>query len=252
MRTQKLEFEGGYGDTLVGRLDLPDSGQPQAYALFAHCLTCTKNLRAIGNINRALAEARIGCLRFDFTGLGESEGDFADTSFSSNVEDLVAAADFLAAEYAPPTLLIGHSLGGAAVLQAAHRIGDASAVATIAAPSEPTHVRRLITGREAEVEATGKIEVMIGPSRFRVGKQFFDDLEQNNMRDCISGLDSALLVLHSPLDTVVGIDNAAQIFEVAKHPKSFVSLDDADHLLMQQEDSLYAGRIIATWVERYL
>jgi alpha/beta superfamily hydrolase len=252
MKIKKLRFPGSQDYKLGARLDLPDEHPPAAYALFAHCFTCTKNLKAISNISRALAERGIAVLRFDFTGLGESEGDFADTNFSSNVEDLIAAARFLASDYQAPKILIGHSLGGAAVIQAAHDIPACVAVATIAAPSNLEHLNRLLVSTKEKIEQEGVAEVTLGGRTFTIKKQFFDDLAEKHMRWAIAGLDRALLILHSPVDQTVGIDNAHQIFTTAKQPKSFISLDRAGHLLMDERDSLYVGAMVATWASRYI
>ncbi len=248
---KRLTFKGAHGDTLAARLELPQ-GEPKAYALFAHCFTCSKNLNAAVNISRALAEAGIAVLRFDFTGLGESEGDFADTNFSSNVDDLVAAAEFLEEHYDAPQLLVGHSLGGAAVLQAAHRVPSAKTVATLGAPSEPEHVTKLLESSREEIEREGVAEVSLAGRGFTIKKQFLDDLRTSHMRRVIHKLGKALLVLHSPIDNTVGVQNAADIFITTKHPKSFVSLDNADHLLTRDRDSCYAGAVIATWAAKYL
>jgi putative redox protein len=252
MKREKLEFKGSMGAVLSARLDLPEENDPVAYALFAHCFTCTKNLKAIYNIDKSLTSEGIGVLRFDFTGIGESEGDFADTNFSSNVADLVAAADFLRSNYQAPKLLIGHSLGGAAVLQAADQINSCRAVVTIAAPAEPRHLANVLRNERKEIERSGAAEVEIAGSRFRITKQFIDDLEQKNMEKIIGNLKRALLIFHAPGDKIVGIENAAQIFSAAKHPKSFVSLHQADHLLMEESDSVYAGKIAAVWASKYL
>ena len=251
---KKLTFQGAQGDTLAARLELPPSsqGEPKAYALFAHCFTCSKNLNAAVNISRALAEAGIAVLRFDFTGLGESEGDFADTNFSSNIEDLVAAAEFLEENYQAPQLLVGHSLGGAAVLQAASRIPSAKAVATLGAPSEPKHVEAHLESSLEQIEREGVAEVTLEGRSFTIKKQFLDDLRTSHMRRVIHTLNKALLVLHSPIDNTVGVGNAADIFVTAKHPKSFVSLDNADHLLTRDKDSCYAGAVTATWATKYM
>ena len=252
MKFKKLTFANREGEVLGGRLDLPPVGQPAAYALFAHCFTCTKESKAAAYISRALTAENIAVFRFDFTGLGESTGDFADTTFSSNVEDLVAAAEFLHNEYAGPQILIGHSLGGAAVLRAAAHISPARAVVTIGAPSDPGHVLRHIKDQQAEIEARGIAEVNIAGRPFRIKKQFLDDLEQNRMKGAVKGLNRALLVLHAPLDGTVGIENAGAIFSEARHPKSFISLDGADHLLSGQEDARYAGSLIAAWARKYI
>ncbi len=248
----KLTFTNRSGELLGGRLDLPQGSQPTAYALFAHCFTCTKESKAAAYISRALTAENIAVLRFDFTGLGESAGDFADTTFSSNVADLVAAAEFMQTAYAGPQILIGHSLGGAAVLQAAEQIESARAVVTIGAPSDPGHVLRHIADHREEIEAQGSAAVTIEGREFRIKKQFLEDLEQNRMKGAVRKLNRALLVLHAPLDDTVGIEHAGAIFSEARHPKSFVSLDDADHLLSRQADARYAGALIAAWVARYM
>lgn len=252
MEFQKITFENASGQKLGARLDVPVDGQPVAYALFAHCFTCTKNLKAVGNISRALTRAGIAVLRFDFTGLGESEGDFADTNFSSNVADLVEAAQFLKANYQAPKILIGHSLGGAAVLQAAAQIPSSVAVATLAAPGEPSHVARLLGSKKEAIEAQGQAEVTLAGRTFTIKKQFLDDLEESHMQKTIQNLRRALIIFHSPVDNIVGIENASQIFQAAKHPKSFVSLDRADHLLSNEQDSMYVGAVIAAWARKYI
>lgn len=240
------------GEQLGSRLDLPLEGSPLAYAIFAHCFTCTKNIKAAAHISRSLTRQRIAVLRFDFTGLGESEGDFTETNFTSNVADLQAVASYLALEFEAPRLLIGHSLGGSAVLQAAHLIPSVRAVVTIAAPFEASHLAGVLADARRQADAAGETRVTIGGATFRLKKQFFDDLERTNMQRAIHDLGRALLVLHSPLDNTVGIENAAEIFACAQHPKSFVSLDNADHLLSNQRDSWYAGDVIAAWASRYL
>jgi uncharacterized OsmC-like protein/pimeloyl-ACP methyl ester carboxylesterase len=204
------------------------------------------------NISRALTQQRIAVLRFDFTGLGESEGDFAGTTFSSNIEDLVAAAEYMGRELDAPAILVGHSLGGAAVLQAASRIPSVRAVATIGAPFDPGHVKHLFEGSLEEIEASGEAEVVLAGRRFTVGRQFVRDLDGHRMEETIAGLGRPLLIFHSPVDRIVGIDNAALIYKAARHPKSFVSLDDADHLLLDPSDSLYVGSVLAAWAHRYI
>lgn len=252
MAKQKLTYENEQGEKLAVRLDLPEAGQPVAYALFAHCFTCNKNLRAIAHISRALKDEGIGVISFDFTGLGESDGDFADTNFSSNVQDLVAVAEQSIAEGRPPSILIGHSLGGAAALRAAGQLPSIKAVATIGSPYEPSHVLGLMGEGAEKIETEGVAEVTIVGRPFRIKKQFIEDLNQTSMDESIGNLRRPLLVLHAPFDKTVGIDNAAKIFEAARHPKSFVSLDRADHLLSDNADSHYAGSVIAAWARRYL
>lgn len=251
MSTTKIEFDGSDGVLLAGRLDRP-SGTPRAYALFAHCFTCTKDAVAAGRIARALTGYGIAVLRFDFTGLGGSSGDFGNTGFTSNIADLVRAAGYLRAHHVAPTLLIGHSLGGAAVLAARHLIPEVRAVATIAAPADPANVLDLIEGSRAEIEANGQAEVVLGGRSFRIRRQFLDDVAAQPQADRIAGLDAALLVLHSPTDELVGVDNARRIFDTARHPKSFVALDGADHLLTSPADAEFAAAILAGWAARYV
>ena len=251
MQTIKVQFDNEAGGTLAGLLDMP-AKPTQHYALFAHCFTCTKNLKAATNISRALTEAGIAVMRFDFTGLGQSEGEFADTNFSSNVADLLAAARFLDEEYAAPEVLLGHSLGGTAVLQAAASVPSAVAVATIGSPSDPAHVEHLFGDARDRLDADGFAEVSIGGRPFTVKQQFVEDLAAHDLHSSVATLRKALLVMHAPLDDIVEVDNAAALFTAAKHPKSFVSLDTADHLLSRNEDSLYAGRMLATWASHFL
>jgi alpha/beta superfamily hydrolase len=252
MQFKKLEFTNSTGQKLSARIDLPADQDPIACALFAHCFTCSKNIKAISHISRALTREGIAVLRFDFTGLGESEGDFADTNFSSNVEDLVMAAEFMADNYHAPKILIGHSLGGAAVLQAAAKIPSAVAVITIAAPADPGHVSRALGNSREIIERRGEANVDLAGRTFKIKKQFLEDLGSVRMEETIRNLNRALLILHSPMDDIVGIGNAAKIFQTARNPKSFISLDKADHLLMDKKDSLYVGSIIATWALRYV
>lgn len=237
---------------MVGRLELPVDRHPHNMALFAHCFTCTKNLSAVKNISKGLIANGFGVLRFDFTGLGESEGDFADTNFSGNVDDLVAAADFLNEHYMSPSLLIGHSLGGAAVIYAASRISSVRAVATIGAPSNPIHVKHLLRSNLEEINSKGKAVVNLSGRDFTIKKQFLDDLESNRLTEAARNLNKSLLIMHSPQDTTVEIQNAEEIYVSARHPKSFISLDGADHLLSSKMDSVYVGKTISTWAERYL
>ncbi len=248
---QKVEFTNDDGETLAGVLDTP-AQKPRAYALFAHCFTCSRNLKAATHIARTLNDAGIAVLRFDFTGLGDSEGEFAATSFSNNVADLLAAARFLEQEFTAPALLIGHSLGGTALLLAAADIPSAVAVATIAAPSHPSHVVSQFAGAVDDIKASGAAEVELGGRRFNIQRHFLDDLERHPLPDSIGALRKALLILHSPLDETVSIDHASELFTAAKHPKSFLSLDKADHLLSSASDSRYAGRVLAAWADKYL
>ena len=252
MNYKKLEFTNDAGQRLAARIDLPKNPQPVAYALFAHCFTCSKNIKAAAHISRALTDEGLAVFRFDFTGLGESEGDFGDTNFSSNVEDLVTAAQFMADTYEGPKILIGHSLGGAAVLQAAARVPSSLAVITIAAPADPNHVSLALGDSKEIIERQGEAKVDLAGRTFKIKKQFLDDLESVNMQQTIQNLDRALLIFHAPTDGVVGIDHAARIFQAARHPKSFISLDQADHLLMNPKDSRYVGSLIATWASKYI
>ena len=251
MQDKKVTFENEDGHGLSGLMALPATA-PKAYALFAHCFTCSKNLKAATNIARALADSGIAVLRFDFTGLGQSEGDFADTNFSSNVSDLLAAARFLEENYRAPDILLGHSLGGTAILQAAADVPSAVAVATIGSPSDPEHVRHLFSGAEEALLEEGIAEVSLGGRPFTIKRQFLDDLQRHELPATIKSLRKALLIMHAPLDDIVEIDNASELFARAMHPKSFVSLDKADHLLSREEDSLYAGHVLASWASRYL
>jgi putative redox protein len=251
-KSEKVEFTGSQGDRLAARLELPVAGKPRAYALFAHCFTCTKDIFAAQRIAAGLAEAGIAVLRFDFTGLGHSEGEFANTNFSSNVGDLVKAADFLRESYEAPKIVIGHSLGGAAVLAAAPQVPEAVAVATIGAPAEPAHVQHLFQAARPEIEAKGEAEVLLAGRPFRIQKQFLDDIEGQRLAETVGTMKKALLVFHGPRDETVGIENAGKIFVAAKHPKSFISLDDADHLLSRRSDAIYVATVLAAWATRYL
>ncbi|WP_263820161.1 bifunctional alpha/beta hydrolase/OsmC family protein [Salinibacter sp.] len=249
---EKIRFKNADGNALAARLDRPDGESPCAFALFAHCFTCSKDLRAAGAISRALTRHGIAVLRFDFTGLGESEGDFADTNFSSNVEDLIAAADYLGEHYEAPRILVGHSLGGAAVLQAAQRLDSVQAVSTIGAPYDPEHVTQHLQDAVEDIEETGEARVQLAGRTFTIRKQFLDDLAATKMEATIRTLGRALLIFHSPVDQTVGANNAAKIFQAAKHPKSFVSLDDADHLLTDRSDAEYLGVVLGAWAEKYV
>ncbi|MBR0824325.1 OsmC family protein [Bradyrhizobium manausense] len=251
MATERFQFAGEGGHQLAAALELPD-GEPTAYALFAHCFTCGKDTLAAKRITVALAARGIAVLRFDFTGLGSSEGEFANSTFSSNVSDLVRAADHLRATRKAPAILIGHSLGGAAILAAAGKIPEAKAVATIAAPSDPAHVTGLFREHLDNIRQQGEVEVSLAGRPFRIRREFLDDIVEHELMKDVTGLHKALLVMHSPVDDTVGIDNATKIFVSAKHPKSFVSLDHADHLLSKPRDALYAADVIAAWAGRYV
>jgi uncharacterized OsmC-like protein/alpha-beta hydrolase superfamily lysophospholipase len=251
MRTERLEFANEKGKKLAALVDLP-LGKPVAFALFAHCFTCGKDNVSAKRISERLAMCGVAVLRFDFTGLGMSEGEFADTHFSSNVDDLVAAGDHLRKTYGAPAILIGHSLGGAAALAAAHRIPDARAVVTISAPSDPAHVVGLFKDHVDKIREQGQVEVQLAGRPFRIKREFLDDVAEQRIEDCLANLRKALLVFHSPTDDIVGIENASRIFTTAKHPKSFVSLAGADHLLSKKDDAVYVANVIAAWAERYL
>jgi uncharacterized OsmC-like protein/fermentation-respiration switch protein FrsA (DUF1100 family) len=251
MPTERFQFTSEGGHQLAAALDLPD-GEPSVYALFAHCFTCGKDVLAARRIATALAAKGIAVLRFDFTGIGSSEGDFANATFSSNVADLVRAANHLRDTRKAPAILIGHSLGGAAVLAAAGQIAEAKAVVTIAAPSDPAHVTGLFKEHIEDIKKLGKVEVSLAGRPFTITREFLDDIAEHGLMARVTLLRKALLVMHSPTDDTVGIDNATRIFLSAKHPKSFVSLADADHLLSQKTDSAYAADVIAAWAERYV
>lgn len=250
--SKKFTFVNANGEKLSAKIELPSNQAPAAYALFAHCFTCNKNLTAVRNISKALTQKGIAVMRFDFTGLGDSEGDFADTNFSSNIQDLVSAADALAKEYEAPQLLIGHSLGGAAVIYAGSEIPSIKAIATIGAPSSPDHVQNLFESSVDEIEKEEKALVNLGGRNFTIKKQFIDDLQNRKMSEVVEKLRLPLMIMHSPQDTTVGIKNAAEIYQYAMHPKSFISLNGADHLLTNKKDSQYAGNMISEWATQYI
>ena len=249
---ERIEFMNAGGEKLVGRLDASEIKPASAYAIFAHCFTCTKNVKAVANISRALTRKGISVMRFDFTGLGESEGDFADTNFSSNVSDLIAASGFLEKHGQAPKLLIGHSFGGTACLQAALDIPSAAAVVTIGSPAEPRHVEQHLAPARDQIRQRGEAELMLSGRPFKIKQQFIEDIQNIKIADLLPALKRALLILHSPTDEVVGIENAGHLFKAARHPKSFVSLDGADHMISKAKDSEYAGLMIAAWASRYI
>jgi uncharacterized OsmC-like protein/alpha/beta superfamily hydrolase len=250
IESRKIEFPGATGARLAARLDLP--AEPRAFAMFAHCFTCGKDIFAASRIAEGLAARDIAVLRFDFTGIGSSEGEFANTNFSSNVRDLVAAADYLRQNHGPPSLLIGHSLGGAAVLAAAPQVPDATGVVTIGAPASAAYVTRNFAANLVDIIEKGTVEVTLGGRTFTMTKQFLDDLAGQDFLDGLANMKKALLVCHAPQDEFVGIENASTIFTAARHPKSFLSLDTADHLLRKRKDGIYLADVIATWASRYL
>ena len=252
MRFKKVTFTNKNGYQLAARIEFPVNQHPHSYAIFAHCFSCNKNLAAVRQISRALVQEGIALMRFDFTGLGESEGDFSDTNFATNLSDIDAAAEYLTAHYEAPELLIGHSLGGAAMIRAACHIDSVKAVATIGSPYNPVHVTHLFTDDMETIIAKGEAEVNIGGRPFKVKKQFIDDLQNYDPFEVLRNLRKAILVMHSPQDMTVEIDNAAKIYQAAFHPKSFMSLDGADHLLSNKDDAKYAGEMIASWAKKYL
>lgn len=251
MPRKKVSFAGHDGQRLVGLLELPDS-EPRACAVFAHCFTCSKDIAAASRISRALTSHGLAVLRFDFTGLGNSDGDFANTNFSTNLDDLIEAAKFLESEYEGPALLIGHSLGGAAVLAAAHRISSVTAVVTIGAPSSAKHVEALFADTKNQILDDDEAQVSLGGREFTIKRQFIEDIDRYSTTEHIGQLRKALLVFHSPVDNIVSIDEASRIYAAARHPKSFISLDKADHLLSNADDSTYVAEVISSWMKKYL
>ncbi len=249
--SKKLVFKGSLGDDLVARLDSPEN--PDAYVLFAHYFTGNKDISALSRISRALNQANIALFRFDYTGLGASGGDFANTNFTSNVNDLIAAANYMRDNFEAPQIVVGHSLGGTAAIAAAPEIPEVRAVATIGSPCDTEHVQHNFADHIDEINEKGQAEVILGGKKFNIKKQFLDDISNQNMPEKIRNLKKALLVMHSPIDGTVGIENAQRIYELAKHPKSFISLDKADHLLMKSPaDSRYVAAVLAAWASRYL
>ena len=251
MNSKKLKIENKKGVKLQAYLELPANQKPNYFAIFAHCFTCSSSLGAVRNISRALTNHGFGVVRFDFTGLGRSEGEFADSYFSANVDDLIAVNDFLKENYKAPSLLVGHSLGGAAVLVAASKLDNIKAVATVGAPSTVSHVKHLFSHDIDDIKNKGRVEVNIGGRPFKIDEEFVSDCDKTDLPEVVKSLRKPLLILHSPIDAIVGIKNAEQLYHSAHHPKSFVSLDNADHLLTNTQDSLYVGEMIGSWVKRY-
>lgn len=251
MRNEKLKILNKKGITLQAYLELPANQNPNFFAIFAHCFTCSSSLNAVKHVSRALTNDGFGVVRFDFTGLGRSEGEFADSHFSANVDDLIAVNDFLKENYQAPSLLVGHSLGGAAVLVAASKLENIKAVATIGAPATVSHVKHLFSHGIEEVKEKGEVEVNIGGRPFRIDQDFVADFDKTDLPAIVKSLRKPLLIMHSPIDTIVGIKNAEQLYHNAHHPKSFVTLDNADHLLSNSRDSKYVGEVIGAWVKRY-
>lgn len=251
MQRKKLNIQNAKGLQLQAYLELPPNQKPNNYAIFAHCFTCSSSLKPVVNISRALTNHGFGVVRFDFTGLGQSEGEFADSHFSANVEDLLAVNDYLKEHYEAPSLLVGHSLGGAAVIVAASQLDNVKAVATIGAPATTEHVKRHFSHQFDEVSQKGDVEVNIGGRPFKINREFIEDFDKTDLSEITKNLRKPLLIMHSPIDKVVGIDNAQELFMNAFHPKSFISLNDADHLLLNEKDSNYVGNVIGTWVQGY-
>jgi len=247
----KLNITNKKGHKLQAFLELPADQKPQYYAIFAHCFTCSSSLGAVRNISRSLTSHGFGVLRFDFTGLGRSEGEFAESYFSANVDDLLAVNDYLEQHYQAPSLLVGHSLGGAAVIVAASKLEHIKAVATVGAPATVSHVTHLFSHGMEEVKEKGEVEINIGGRPFKINETFVNDFGKVNLPEITKNLRKPLLIMHAPFDRIVGIENAHKLYQEAHHPKSFVSLDDADHLLSNSKDSRYAGNVIGTWVQRY-
>jgi putative redox protein len=252
MEFTRLTFENDTGEKLAGRIDFSPDEPDAPVAIVAHCFTCSKDFNAAAHISRALARGGISVMRFDFTGLGESEGSFAATSFSSNVSDLVAAASYLGRHYRAPQLLVGHSFGGTACLKAALEIPSVRAVVTIGSPAQPSHVQRHLAGAQETIRRNGEADVLVAGRPFTIGRQFVDDAAAVDMSAVLPALKRPLLILHSPVDEVVGVDNAARLFQAARHPKSFVSLDSADHMMNSRRDAEYAAALITAWAVRYI
>lgn len=251
MKNEKLKIKNKKGFVLQAHLELPANQSPNYFAIFAHCFTCSSSLNAVKNVSRAMTNDGFGVVRFDFTGLGRSEGEFADSYFSANVDDLIAVNDYITKNYQAPSLLVGHSLGGAAVLVAASRLDNIDAVATIGAPATVSHVKHLFSHGIEEVKEKGEVEVNIGGRPFKIDEEFVADFDKTDLPKIVKSLRKPLLIMHSPIDTIVGIKNAEQLYHNAHHPKSFISLDNADHLLSNSKDSKYVGEVIGAWVKRY-
>lgn len=252
MRSERIKFKNKEGFQLSAKLNFPVDKKPLAFAIFAHCFTCNKNFHAVKNISKGLTSNGIAVLLFDFTGLGQSEGEFESTTFTTNIQDLFAASDFLSENYEAPKIIIGHSLGGAAALFAAQQLENIKAAVCIAAPFNPYHVTHLIADDLEKIKKEGKAKVNIGGRPFTISQSFIDDLDDHKPEEAAKDLRKALLIMHSPQDNVVSIENAAKIYQAAMHPKSFISLDGADHLMQDESDSIYAGSMIAHWVRKYL
>lgn len=251
MKSTKLKIKNRKGITLNANLELPANQKPNYYAIFAHCFTCSSSLSAVRNVSRALTQNGFAVLRFDFTGLGRSEGEFADSHFSANVDDLLDVHKYMEEYYQAPSLLVGHSLGGAAVLVAASKLETVKAVATVGAPSTVNHVKHLFSHQVEDSAEKGDVEVNIGGRPFVINQDFVEEFDKTDLPTIVKDLRKPLLIMHAPFDKIVGIENAEQLYKKAHHPKSFVTLDNADHLLTKEEDSQYVGEIIGTWAKRY-
>lgn len=251
MKSTKLKIQNTKGLQLQAYLELPANEKPRDFAIFAHCFTCNSTLKPVKNISRALTSHGFGVVRFDFTGLGKSEGEFADSYFSANVDDLLAVSAYLSKNYKAPALLVGHSLGGAAVIVAASKLESVMAVATIGAPANTEHVKKHFSHHPQDIAKKGDVEINIGGRPFKINQEFVDDLDKTDLPEITKNLRKPLLIMHAPLDTIVGIDNAHKLYHAAHHPKSFISLNDADHLLLKEKDSLYVGNMIGAWVQGY-
>lgn len=252
MKKKKIKFKNKQGQELDAELDLPASKGPHNYVIFAHCFTCNKQFKSVKEISRGLTSEGFGVLKFDFTGLGMSEGEFEETNFSSNIDDLKSAADYLSENYTAPTLLVGHSLGGAAALKAGSELESIKAIATIAAPFDPEHVAHLFEDKLDEIKESGEAEVHLAGRPFTIKKQFIDDISSQQVKSRLKDMRKSLLIMHSPQDEIVNVENARELYDNAIHPKSFISLDGADHLLSKAKDARYAGKVIANWASRYL
>jgi putative redox protein len=251
MNSKRLKIENKKGHQLQAYIELPANQKPNYFAIFAHCFTCSSSLGAVRNISRALTNHGFGIVRFDFTGLGRSEGEFAESHFSANVDDLISVNDYLKEHYKAPSLLVGHSLGGAAVLVAASKLDNVKAIATVGAPANVSHVKHLFSHGIDDIKNKGRVEVNIGGRPFKIDEDFVSDFDKTDLPEIVKSLKKPLLILHSPIDTIVGVKNAHELYHNAHHPKSFVSLDNADHLLSKPQDSLYVGNMIGSWVQRY-
>lgn len=252
MAREKHTFRNSEGNTLAGLLELPDEGEARHYGIFAHCFTCSKNYKGIRNISRAMAANGIAMFSFDFAGLGESEGEFSETNFTSNVKDLLAAAGYLKKHFQAPGILLGHSMGGAAVLHAAAKLETIKAIGVIGSPASTRHLRTKMPQVFDKIEREGESEVKIGGIRFKLKRQFVRDLESHNMEQLVSNLDIPLIIVHSAADATVEIEHAEKLYDLARYPKALVTLDLADHLLSNQRDSQFVGEVISSWSSRYL